>query len=104
MPEDVAEFLAVELGVDGHGDAARMPDAEERLEIVGAVAHDDGDALSWMPEGFSLQRAGNGGGACRPVPIGRMHDAPRRDGGRCGKAPPIAGEPSGNIHRRAPVM
>ena len=44
--EDVADLVAVESGVDRHGNEAGVPDREQCLEILRPVAHHDGDAAA----------------------------------------------------------
>ena len=39
-------FVAVEAGVDRYGHETGMPDGEQRLEVLGPVAHHDRDAVT----------------------------------------------------------
>ncbi len=102
MAEDVAELLAMQLGVDRHRHQPGMPDAEERLEIGGPVGHRDGDALARPIGGLARQHAGQRRGACGPLRVGRMHGFADRDRRTFGEASPVATEPGGEVHRPTP--
>ncbi|MCU0260360.1 MAG: hypothetical protein MUE78_05025, partial [Ilumatobacteraceae bacterium] len=44
--DDVGDLVAVEAGVHGHRHEAGVPDAEHRLQVLGAIAHDDRHAIT----------------------------------------------------------
>ena len=44
--EDVRDLVAVQAGVDRHDHETGMPDRQQRLEVLGPVAHDDRDSVT----------------------------------------------------------
>ena len=99
--EDEADLVAVEAGVDRHGHETRVPDREQRLEVLGSVAHHDGDPVTGRQAEVVAQasgRAGRPGGEQRPSRRGRARRRPA-PGRRvaCGRGAPPRRQ--GSSHR-----
>jgi hypothetical protein len=59
--EDVGDLVAVEAGVDRHGHETGVPDGELRLEVLGPVAHHDGDPVPGRQAEVVAQTSGRTG-------------------------------------------
>ena len=58
--EDVGDLVAVQAGVDRHGHETGVPDGEQRLEVLGPVAHHDGDPVTGRQAEVVAQAGGRG--------------------------------------------
>ena len=97
--EDVGDLVAVEAGVDRHGHETGVPDGEQRLEVLGSVAHHDGDAVTGRQAEVVAQASGRAGrprGERTPVGVDALAVGQRRVVG-----PPAAVtlHPDGRVHR-----
>ncbi len=101
MIEDVAELLAVQLGVDRHGEEPGMPDREERLEIFRPVGHGDGDALAGRHAGDGEQRSCQRPHAGGPLAIGQADAGAPGHGGSVGEGLAVLLDPAGDVHRQS---
>jgi len=59
--EDVGDLVAVEAGVDRHGHETGVPDGEQRLEVLGPVAHHDGHPVTGRQAEVVAQASGRAG-------------------------------------------
>ena len=101
--EDVGDLVAVEAGVDRHGHETGVPDGEQRLEVLGPVAHHDGDPVTGRQAEVVAQasgRAGRPGGERAPAGVDALAVGQRRVVG-----PPaaVALHPDGQVHRTVPA-
>ena len=92
----------MEAGVDRHGDEAGVPDGEQRLEVLGPVAHDDGHPVARRQA--RTRRAGRS----RAAPCVAANAAqsawtrsPSASAGAFGPAAAVALDPDGEVHPNA---
>ena len=71
IAEDVGDLARVQLGVDGDRDEARVPDAEQRLEIVRPVRHDDRHPIAGSEPVTGPERARDRAGAPVELAVAR---------------------------------
>ena len=103
VPQDVRQLLAVQPGVDRDGAQPRVPDPEQRLEVLRAVAHDDRDPVPRYEAGPGAQAAGDvrdGRGPGRPGRVDALALGDRR-GVRAEPAVPL--HPHSKVHRCLPA-
>ena len=71
IAEDVGDLARVQLGIDGDRDEARVPDAEQRLEVVRPVRHDDGHPIAGREPVTGPERARDRAGAPVELAVAR---------------------------------
>ena len=102
IPEYPGKLAGVQAGIDRHGAKARMPDAVQQLDELGAVLHRDRHTVARLEAG-GAQRAGDGGSAAgeRAV-VGMGFQAPgERKAVRSGAGG--ADQQGGQIHAGPPA-
>ena len=98
MFEDVADLGAVQLGIDGHGGEARVPNPVERFEIAVAILCSDRDAVAGGKLATRVQRAAKPRDSRGERAIIEDHSLAQRRG-RAGRMTlPRAFEPQCKIH------
>ncbi len=101
--EDVGDLVAVEAGVDRHGHETGVPDGEQRLEVLGPVAHHDGDPVTGRQAEVVAQaggRAGHASGERGPGGVDALALGQRRV---VGSRRAVTLHPDGQVHRAVPT-
>jgi hypothetical protein len=101
--EDEGDLVAVEAGVDRHGHQPGVPDAEQRLEVLGPVAHHDGDPVTGRKAEAVAQPGGGAGRPDRergPAGVDAIAVGQRR---RIGPHAAVSLDPDGHVHRAVPT-
>ena len=91
----------MQLGVHGHSHESRPPGGVERLEILGAILHEDRDAVTRGELRPPAQAAREARGALRELAIARPGALAMEDGDAAGIGAGGAVEPGGEVHREA---
>ena len=73
VAQDVGDLARMQLGVDRDRDQARVPDAEERLQIVRPVRHEDRHPLARFEPLRRLERARDRAGTPVELAVTRRH-------------------------------
>ena len=100
--EDEGDLVAVQAGVDRDGHEAGVPDGEQRLEVLGPVAHQDRHAVTGREAEVVAQAGGRGrgpGGERRPR---RVHALAVRQGRGVRPQATVARHPHGRVQRGRP--
>ena len=100
--EDVTDLVAVETSVDRHGDETGVPDGEQRLEVLGLVAHHDGHPVTRRQAEVVAQassRAGHPRGERAPGGVDALALSHRRV---VGSLTAVALHPDGQVHPTVP--
>jgi hypothetical protein len=100
--EDVGDLVAVQARVDRHGHKTGVPDGEQRLEVLGPVAHHDGDPVPGRQAQVDTQASGgtgHPGGERAPVGVDVLAVRQRRI---AGTPAAVTLDPNGQVHR-API-
>ena len=85
IAQDVGHLVRVQLGVDRDRDQARVPDAEQRFQIVRPVGHDDRHPVAGFEAVRRLERARDCAGPFVERAVMRGDRVAERDAGRSGK-------------------
>ena len=96
--EDVGDLGSMQARVHRNGHQTGMPDAEHGLEILGPIAHDDGDAAPRFESQIVLQATGDVGGSGGELRPRGMHLLAIGDGRGIGQTATIAVDPGSEIH------
>jgi len=102
VADDVAELIAVELGIHRHGDQAGVPDRKQRFEKFRPVGHGDRNAIVGLAQGAQVAR--ERARARRPLPISRVGRAAAGDRRTIRRGAPPFLDPGRQIHRTLPAL
>ena len=100
--EDVGDLVAVKASIDRHGHETSVPDGEQRLEVLGPIAHHDGDPVTGRQAEVVAQpgrRSGGPGGERAPAGVHALAVGHRRV---VGPTTAVTLHPYGRVHRAVP--
>jgi hypothetical protein len=96
--EDVGDLLAVQASVDRHGHETGVPDGEQCLEVLGPVAHQDGNPVTGRKVEVVAQAGGRGGGPGGERRPARVDALALGEGRVIGPQAAVARQPDGRVH------